>query len=72
MDTHSFTLSVNTHDIIKDLINVEDLFDFGNLNKHRELFNNKNNKAILYKNIWIDEFNCLRSEACSFNCDDDN
>ena len=67
MDTDSFILSVNTKDIIKDLKNLEDIFDFSNLDKNHELFSNKNKKVIgkfkieTPKNIWIDEFVCLRS-----------
>ena len=34
MDTDSFVLSVNTKDIIKDLKNLEDIFDFSNLDKN--------------------------------------
>ena len=44
MDTDIFLLSVNTKDINKGLKNVEDLFDFGNLNKDHELFSNKTKK----------------------------
>ena len=40
MDTDSFVLSVNTKDIIKDLKNLEDIFDFSNLDKNIELFSN--------------------------------
>ena len=46
MDTDSFVLSVNTKDIIKDLKNLEDIFDFSNLYKNHELFSNKNKKEI--------------------------
>ena len=68
MDTDSFTLSVNTEDIIKDLKPFEDLFGFSNFNGNHELFSNKNKKVIdknkieTPKNIWIDEFVCLRSK----------
>ena len=46
MDTDSFVLSVSTKDIIKDLKNLEDIFDFSNLDKNHELFSNKNEKVI--------------------------
>ena len=46
MDTENFVLSVNTKDIIKDLKNLEDIFDFSNLDKNHELFSNKNKKVI--------------------------
>ena len=61
MDTDSFVLSVNTKDSFKDLKNLEDIFDFNNLDKNHELFSNKNKKVIGFfknetpKNIWIDE-----------------
>ena len=78
MDTDSFVLSVNTKDIIKDLKNLEDTFDFSNLNKNHELFSNKNKKVIEFfkietpKSIWIDEFVCLRSKMYAFKCGDDS
>ena len=71
LDTDSFILSVRTKDIVKDLKNLEDKFDFSNLVSH-ELFSNKNKKIIgkfeteTPKNIWIDEFVCLRSKMFSF------
>ena len=45
MDTDSFVLSVNTKDIIGDLKNLEDIFDFSNLDKNHELFSNKSKKT---------------------------
>ena len=38
MDTDSFVLRVNTYDFIKDLKNLEDIFDFSNLKENHELF----------------------------------
>ena len=67
-------LSMKTEDIIKDLKNLEDIFDFSNLDQIHELFSNKNKKIVgkfkleTPKNIWIDELVCLRSKAYSFNC----
>ena len=78
MDTDSFLLSVYTKDIIKDLKNLEDIFDFSNLDENHELFSNKNKKVIgkfkieTPKNIWIDEFICLRSKMYVFKCGGDN
>ena len=78
MDTDAFILSINTKDIIKDLKNLEDIFDFSNLDKTHELFSNKNKKVIgkfkieTPKNIWIDEFICLRSKMYAFKCGDDS
>ena len=66
--TNAFVLSLNTKDIIKELKNLEDIFDFSNLDKHHELFSNKKKKIMgkfkieTPKNFWIDEFVCLRSE----------
>ena len=42
MDTDSFVLSVKPKDIIRDLENLEDLFDFSNLIETHELFSSKN------------------------------
>ena len=76
MDTDSFVLSVNTKDKIKDLINLEDTFDFSDLDKNHELFSNKNKKVIgkfqieTPVNIWIDDFVCLRSKIYAFICGD--
>ena len=51
MDTDGFVLSVNTKDIIKDLKNLEDIFDFSNLYESHELSNNENKQIIgKYKN----------------------
>ena len=78
MDTDCFVLSVNTKDIIKDLRNLEYIFDFSNLDKTHELYSNKNNKVIgkfkieTPKNIWIDEFICLGSKMYAFKCGDDS
>ena len=58
--------------------NLEDIFDFSNLDKNHELFSNKNKKVIGFssietpKNIWIDEFICLRSKMYAFKCGDDS
>ena len=46
MDTDRFVLSVNAKDIVRDLKNLEDKFDFSNLDKNHELFSNKNRKVI--------------------------
>ena len=40
MDTDSFKLSVKTKDIIKNLKNLENIFDFSNLDEKHELFSN--------------------------------
>ena len=80
MDTDSFVLSVNTHDIIKELKNLEDLLDFSILNTNHEIFSKKNEKVLSKfrietpKIVWRDEFVCLRSKSFSFKCgkDDEN
>ena len=72
MDTDSFVLSVNTKDIIKDLKNLEDLFNFSNLDENHELLSNKNEIVIgkykieTHKNFWIDEFIFLRKKNVCF------
>ena len=77
MDTDSFVLSVNTKDIMKDLKNLEDIFDFSNLDKNHTLFSSKNKnvngffKIETPKSIWIDEFVCLRSKMYAFKCGND-
>ena len=77
LDTDGMILSMKTKNIINDLKNLEDVFDFSNLDENHELFSNKNKKVIgkfkieTPKNIWIDEFVCLRSKAYSFKCKDD-
>ena len=76
IDTDGMILSMRTENIIKDLKNLEDIFDFSNLGKNHELYSDKNKKVIgkfkieTPKNIWIDEFVCLRSKAYSFKCKD--
>ena len=69
-------MSIKTENIIKDLKNLEDIFDFSNLDKNHELYSEKNKKVIgkfkieTPKNICIDELVCLRSKAYSFKCKD--
>ena len=76
IDTNGMILSMKTKDIIKDLKNSEDIFDFSNFDENHDLFSNKNKKVIgkfkteTPKNIFIDEFVCLRSKAYSFKCKD--
>ena len=74
IDTDGMILSMNTKDIIRDLKQLEDIFDFSNLDENHELFSNKNKKLIgkfkieTPENVWIDNFVCLRSKAYSFKC----
>ena len=74
IDTGGMIMSMKTKDIIKDLKNLEDNFNFSNLDENHELFSSKNKKVIgkfkieTPKNISIDEFVCLRSKAFSFKC----
>ena len=76
IDTDAFVLSLETQNIIEDLKNLEDIFDFSNLDKNHELFSNKNKKVIgkfkieTPKNIFIDEFIVLRSKMYAFKCKD--
>ena len=76
-NTDSFVLSVNTENIFYGLKNSEDLFGFTNPDENRELFSYQNKKLFgefkteTPKNIWIDEFVCLRSKLYAFKCGDD-
>ena len=69
IDCDSFVLSFRTQNVINDLKNLEEIFDFSNLNKNHELFSEKNKKVVgkfkieTPKNIWIDEFIALRSQS---------
>ena len=78
IDTDGMILSMKTKDIIKDLKNLEDIFDFSNLDQNHELFSKKNKKVVgkfkieTPKNVIIDEFVCLRSKAYSFKCKNNN
>ena len=74
IDTDGMILSMKTQKIINYLKNLEDNFDFSNLDEKHELFSNKNKKRLGFfkietpRIIWIDEFVCLRSKAYSFKC----
>ena len=78
MDCDKFVRSIETQNIINNLKNLEDLFDFSNLNKNHELFSNKNKKVVgkfkieTPENIWIDEPVALRSKCYAFECGDDS
>ena len=54
------------------------MFDLSILDKNHEIFSNKNEKVIgkfkieTPKNIWIDEFVCLRSKMYAFKCGEDS
>ena len=77
MDTDSFVLSMKTENVIKDLKNLEDMFDFSNLGESHEPSSNENEKVFgkfkieTPKNIWIDKFDSLTSKAYSFKSGDD-
>ena len=78
IDCDSFILSIKSENIIKDLKNLEDVFDFSNLDENHKLYSEKNKKVIgkfkkeTPKNIFIDEFIALRSKMYSFKCGDDS
>ena len=69
-------LSMRTEYIIEDLKNLEDIFDFSNLDENRELFSIKNKKVISKlkieypKKICINELLCFRSKMYAFECGD--
>ena len=73
----SFVLSIKSENIIKDLKNLEDIFDFSKIDENHELYSNKNEKVLgkfkieTPKNIFIDEFIALRSKSYAFKCKDD-
>ena len=79
MDTDSFHIEMRmkAENIIKDLKNLEDMFVFSNLDEKNELFSSEIKKLNgklekeRPKNIWIDEFVCLRSNMYSLKCGDD-
>ena len=68
IDTDGKILSIRTENNIEDLKNLEDVFDFSNLDENHELFNNKNEenngkfKIETPKIIWIDLLVCSRSK----------
>ena len=77
IDTDAIVLSLNTKDIIEALKNLENIFDFSNIDENHELFSSKKKNVIgqlktdTPENIWIDEFVCLRSEMYAFKCEND-
>ena len=72
VDTDGAVKSMKTKDYIKDLKNLEDLFDFSNFNENHELVSIKNEKVRTKfeletpKNIWIDELAALQSKMYAF------
>ena len=78
MDCYSFVLSLKTEKVIKDLKNLEDIFDFSNLDKNHEFFSNKIKKVIgkfkikTPENIGIDKFIALRSKCYAYKFGDDS
>ena len=46
IDIDGMILSMKTKNVFKDLKNLEDIFDFSNLDENHELFSNKNKKVI--------------------------
>ena len=76
MDCDSFILSIKSENIIKDLKNLEDIFDFSNIDENHELYSEKNKKVLgkfkieTAKNIFIDEFIALGSKMYAFKCKD--
>ena len=77
IDTDGMFSSMKTKNILKDK-KFRRFFDFSNLDENHELYSEKNKKVIgkfkieTPKNIWIDEFVCLRSKAYSFKCKDND
>ena len=46
MDCDSFILSIKSKKIIKDLKNLEDIFDFSNIDENHGLYSEKNKKVL--------------------------
>ena len=76
MDCDSFILSIESENIIKDLKNLENIFDFSNMVENHELYSEKNKKVLgkikieTPTKIFIDEFIALRSKMYAFKCKD--
>ena len=76
MDCDTFILSIKLENILNDLKNLEDIFDFSTIDENHELYSEKNKKVLLKfkietpKNIFIDEFIALRSKMYAFKCKD--
>ena len=76
IDTDGMILSMRTENIFEDLENLEEIFDFSNLDENHGLFKEKKKKVVgkfkieTPENIWIDEFVCLRSKAYLYKCRD--
>ena len=47
IDTDAFVLSLNTKDFIKDLKNLEDVYDFSIIDENHEFFSNVNKKVMV-------------------------
>ena len=72
MGADNFLLSFNTKDIVKDLENLKDLFDFSKFDKNHKLFSKKNEKVIgqfkseTLKNLCVNAcFVCEVKHICS-------
>ena len=50
MGTESFKLSVNAKDFIKNLKQLEEIFDFSNVSENHELLRNRNEKKLKNSN----------------------
>ena len=78
MDCGGFVSSMKTEIIIKDLKNLEGMFDFSNLDENHKLLGNKNKKVFgnfkfeTSQSMWIDEFIALTSKCYPFKCGDDS
>ena len=59
---------MKTEKTIKDIKNLEDIFNFSNLDENHELFRKKNKKVIGKFKIETPKSVCLRSKAYSPKC----
>ena len=76
MDTDSFVLSIKCNDLVEQLLELEDYFDFSNLDKNHPLFSNKNKKVVGKFKVetgpvlTIDRFVALKSKMYCFDVND--
>ena len=78
MDCDNFILNIKSENIISDLKNFENMFDFSNIDENHELYSEKNKKVLRKfkietpKNLFIDVFIAFRSKMYAFKCGDDS
>ena len=80
MDMDSFILIMKSNNIVKDLDTLQEtekMCDFSNSHKNQKFFSNEFKKVPCLlkietpKNIWLDEFICLRSKEYAYKTGND-